>query len=176
MKIVVRSAALAIFAISAEAQEVIENKDVEQQNWNWHVQNTDIVQYHPGFDAAYSGPNSLKSGSETRESVSLDLLVGARLWRGAEFHVDGLMWQGFGLSKTLGIEGFPNGEAFRLGTEIPNVNFSRVLIRQTIGLGGEQETVEDDALQLAAERDVSRLTFTIGRMSAKDIFDNNSYA
>src|SRR5437899_4960237 len=36
--------------------------------------------------------------------------------------------------------------------------------------------VEDDQLQLAGQRDVSRVTLTLGRMSAKDIFDNNAYA
>ena len=145
-------------------------------SWNWHVQNTDIVQGHPGFFSKYSGPNSLKDGSELKETVSLDLFAGARLWRGAEAHVDGLVWQGFGISKTLGVDGFPNGEAFRLGTRIPNANFSRVFVRQTIGLGGQQEAVEDDQLQLAGKQDVSRLTLTVGRMSAKDIFDNNAYA
>ena len=93
--------------------------EAREQSWNWHAQNTDIVQGDPGFPAQYSGPNSLDSGGEVRETVSLDLFAGARLWRGAEAHVDGLMWQGFGLSKTLGVEGFPNGEAFRLGTEVP---------------------------------------------------------
>ena len=73
------------------------------------------------------------------------------------------MWQGFGLSKTLGVEGFPNGEAFRLGTEIPNVTFARLFLRQTIGLGGEQEAVEDDQLQLAGTQDMSRVTLTSGR-------------
>ena len=48
--------------------------EVQPQNWNWHVQNTDIVQGYPGFSAKYSGPNSLPSGGETRESVSLDLM------------------------------------------------------------------------------------------------------
>ena len=48
------------------------------ENWNWHVQNTDIVQYHPGFSASYSGPNSLSSASDVRETVSLDLYAGAR--------------------------------------------------------------------------------------------------
>jgi high affinity Mn2+ porin len=56
------------------------------------------------------------------------------------------------------------------------VNLPRVFIRQTIGFGGEQEAVEDDQLQLAGKQDVSRLTLTIGRMSAKDIFDKNSYS
>jgi high affinity Mn2+ porin len=153
------------------------NKSTEvQQNWNWHVQNTDIVQGNPGFAAKYSGPNSLHDGGEVRETVSLDLLAGARLWRGAEAHVDGLVWQGFGLTKTLGIEGFPNGEAFRLGTKVPNVTFARLFIRQTIGLGGEEESVEDDGLHLAGKQDVSRLTLTLGKMSAKDMFDNNAYA
>lgn len=147
-----------------------------EQSWNWHVQNTTIVQYHPGFPARYSGPNSLSSASDVEHTVSLDLLFGVRLWRDAEFHVDGLMWQGFGFDNTRGVAGFPNGEAFRLGTEVPNVNLSRVFIRQTIGLGGEQETVEDGALQLAGRRDISRITLTLGRMSAKDIFDNNAYA
>ena len=147
-----------------------------EQLWNRHVQNTDIVQYHPGFTAPYSGPNSLNPASEVKETVSLDLFLGFRLWGGAEFHVDGLMWQGFGFTDTRGVDGFPNGEAFRLGTEVPNVNFCRVFIRQTIGLGGDQERIEDDQLQLAGMRDVSRITLTVGRMSAKDIFDNNSYA
>jgi len=148
----------------------------QAQTWNFHVQNTDIVQYHPAFPASYSGPNSLDSGSEVAETVSLDLYAGVRLWRGAEARVDVLMWQGFGLSKTLGIEGFPSGEAYRLGTQVPNVVCARLFIRQTFGLGGADEPVEDDQLQLAGRQDASRLTLTLGKMSAKDIFDNNAYA
>ena len=44
--------------------------NVEAQKWNWHIQNTDIVQGDPGFPAKYSGPNSLGSGGEIRETVS----------------------------------------------------------------------------------------------------------
>lgn len=145
-------------------------------SWNWHVQNTDIAQLDPGFPAKYSGVNSLHSGGELRESVSLDLMAGIRVWRGGEAHVDGMMWQGFGLSKTLGVEGFPNGESFRLGTSVPNVNLARLFFRQTIGLGGDTEAVEDDALNLAGSRDISRITLTLGKMSAKDVFDQNAYS
>ena len=158
---------IAAVAISSESQEVMTNSADHQQTWNWHVQNTDIVQGDPGFHAKYSGPNSLDSGGEIRETVSLDLLAGVRLWRGAEAHIDGLMWQGFGLSKTRGVDGFPNGKAFRTGNNIPNVNITRLFIRQTIGFGGDQEDVEDDQLQLAGKRDVSRLTLTLGKMSVK---------
>jgi high affinity Mn2+ porin len=161
---------------SVPASALVQSTDTQPQNWNWHVQNTDIVQGYPGFPSKYSGPNSLPNGGETRETVSLDLMAGIRLWRGAEAHIDGMMWQGFGVNNTLGVEGFPNGEAFRLGTAMPNGSITRLFIRQTIGFGGEQEDVPDDQLILAGKQDVSRLTFTIGRFSAKDVFDNNAYA
>jgi len=148
----------------------------QEQRWNLHVQNTEVLQGDPAFFARYSGPNSLINTGELENTVSLDLMAGVRLWSGAEFHVDGLMWQGFGLSDTVGVAGFPNGEAFRAGTKPPNVNLCRVILRQTFGLGGEQEPVPDDPLHLAGKQDVSRITITLGRMSAKDLFDNNAYA
>ena len=83
----------------------------ESRRWNFHVQNTEIVQGDPAFPAKYSGPNSLNSKGEVQETVTLDLYAGIRLWHGAEAHVDFLMWQGFGLSQTYGIEAFPNGDA-----------------------------------------------------------------
>ncbi len=101
---------------------------------------------------------------------------GVRLWSGAEAHIDCLAWQGFGLANTLGAAGFPNGEAYRIGTADPNGAVSRLFVRQTIGLGGRQEDVPDGQLALAGRQDVSRLTFTLGRYSAADIFDVNAYA
>ena len=150
--------------------------NTQAQNWNVHGQNTDIVQGYPGFSAQYSGPNSLPTGGQTRETISLDVLAGVRLWHGAEAHIDGLMWQGFGGNNTLGVDGFPNGEAFRLGASDPNVNIPRLFIRQTIGLGGDTESIPDDAFDLASQPDISRITLTAGKFSPKDIFDNNAYA
>jgi high affinity Mn2+ porin len=170
------SAAFAASAFSAIAEDATNSPAENQQNWNFHVQNTDIVQGYPGFSSQNSGPNSLPNGGQTRETVSLDLMAGVRLWRGAEAHVDSMMWQGYGVNNALGVDGFPNGEAFRLGTGDPNGAITRLFIRQTIGLGGAQEDVPDDELTLAGKQDISRITITIGRFSAKDIFDNNAYA
>jgi len=147
-----------------------------EKSWNWHVQNTAIVQGDFGFPAKYSGPNSLNRAGEAQETVTLDLYAGVRLWRGAEAHIDFLIWQGFGLSQTFGLEGFPNGDAYKAGTQTPNATFSRLFVRQTIGLGGEQADVPDDQLTLAGKQDISRLTLTIGRFSPMDICDNNTYA
>ena len=150
--------------------------NAREQHSNWHVQNTDIVQSDPSFPALYSGPNSLNSNGEVQETVSLDLFGGARLGRALEAHMDALMWQGFGLSKTFGIESFPNGDAYKAGTMVPNFVFARLFLRQTIGLGGAQEDVPDDQLTLAGKEDVSRITLTLGRFTPKDMFDNNAYA
>ena len=145
-----RPASLALAGLSCSLLRVGAETPAElsEQPWNWHVQNTEVVQYHPGFSARYSGPNSLQNVNEVKETVSLDLFAGLRLWPGAEVHVDGLMWQGFGLSKSEGVEGFPSAEAYRLGTKVPNVTFARLFIRQSIGLGSEQETVAEGPLQL----------------------------
>src|SRR3984957_829976 len=152
------------------------SSSLQSQTWNWHVQNTDIVQGYPGFPAKYSGSNSLPSGGETRQTVSLDVMAGIRLWRGSEAHIDGLMWQGFGLGNTMGAEGFPNEETYRIGTAPPNGNIARLFLRQTIGLGGPQEEVPDDQLTLSGKQDISRLAFTFGRFAVVDIFDHNAYA
>ena len=150
--------------------------DSKPESWNWHAQNTDIYQGDPGFSAKYSGPHSLISGGEAKETISADITVGVRIWDGGELHVDGLAWQGFGLSHTLGILAFPNAESYKSGTGIPNLMFSRLFLRQTFGFGGEQEDVSDGPLTLAGKQDISRLTFTVGRMSFLDVFDHNTYA
>jgi high affinity Mn2+ porin len=153
-----------------------ETQPEAEQTWNFHMQATMTVQGYPPFSARYSGPNSLPTGGEVRETVSLDLFSGFRLWTGAELHVDLLTWQGFGLANTLGIDDFPDGEAYKVGTRLPRAALARCFIRQTIGFGGAKEDVLDDQLTLGGRQDISRLTFTIGRFNAKDIFDNNTYA
>ncbi len=150
--------------------------DAQPESWNWHAQNTDIYQGDPGFPAKYSGPHSLISGGEAKETISADLTAGVRLWTGGEVYVDGLMWQGFGLSRTVGILAFPNAESFKSGTSDPNLMVSRLILRQTFGFGGDQENVSDSPLTLAGKQDISRLTFTVGRMSFLDVFDHNTYA
>jgi high affinity Mn2+ porin len=147
-----------------------------EQTWNIHGQITETPQGNTSFPAKYSGPNSLNSKGEIQETFTADLFAGVRLWRGAELHVDGLMWQGFGLSNGHGIEAAPNGDAFKLGTKTPYFMFAHLFVRQTIGLGGKQESVPDGFFTLAGKRDVSRITITLGRFSPVDMFDNNAYA
>ena len=147
-----------------------------EENWSVHMQNTDTLQGHTKIRSPYSGTNSLNQAPQMRQMISLDLLLGLRLWSGAEMHLDGLMWQGYGMSNALGMAGFPNGEAFRKGVSVPNENITRAFIRQNFGFGSEMEDAPSGALFLKGRQHVNRLTVTLGRFSAKDIFDGNTYA
>jgi high affinity Mn2+ porin len=143
--------------------------------WNLHGQTTLIPLFQPGFGARYSGPNSLGQDAQHAGTISADVFLGAPLWHGAEFHSDFLLWQGFGLSNAFGLEASPENDAYKAGTVNPRFMFAHVFVRQTVGLGGEQEDVPDGPLTLPGKRDVSRVTITAGRMSMTDIFDNNAY-
>ncbi len=145
------------------------------EGWNFHAQTTLIASLDPGFGAKYSGPNSLGPQAERRGTVSADLYLGVPLWHGAEFHADLLMWQGFGLSNSFGLEAFPNADAYKAGSVDPRFMFSHFFVRQTCGLGGEQEDVPDGPFTLPGKRDVSRVTITAGRLNMADLFDSNTY-
>ncbi len=145
------------------------------EGWNFHAQTTIISSFQPGFGALYSGPNSLGTNRDRRGTITADLYLGVPLWDGAELHADLLMWQGFGLSNSFGLEAFPNSDAYKAGTVDPRFMLSHFFVRQTFGLGGEQEDVPDGPFTLAGKRDVSRLTLTVGRLNMAELFDYNTY-
>ncbi len=147
------------------------------EDWDAHAQLTGIAQGYPGFNSPFQGPNSLPGNAEVRETVSGTAFLGARLpWQGGEGYFNPEFNQGFGIGRTLGIDGFTNGEAAKAGFHTPKPNVARLFVRQVWGLGGAQETLVPDENQLGETVDVSRVTLTAGKMSASDIFDNNQYA
>lgn len=156
------------------------------QTYNLHAQYTLTGTGYPSFAARYTNPaysvygtrSSLPTQGQARETQSLDLYFGYRLGSTAEFHVDTLFWQGFGLNNTYGIADFPNGEAFKVGVRYPHFSLARFFVRKTIALGGDKDdrSVEDDLLTLRGKQDTNRITITLGRFNVKDIFDNNQYS
>jgi hypothetical protein len=166
--------------LPADSTSGLKDKEEEEwkllpKGWNFHAQTTLIDDFQPGFGALYSGPNSLGTARDREGTITADLFFGAPLWQGAEFHADLLMWQGFGLSNSFGLEAFPNADAYKAGSEAPRFMFSHFFIRQTIGLGGEQEDVPDGQFTLPGKRDISRLTITAGRLNMAELFDQNTY-
>jgi high affinity Mn2+ porin len=149
---------------------------IAPDNWNIHGQFTLIGQGYPAFHSPYEGAQSLTGASQFQNTTSATAFIGVCPWDGGEIYVDPELMQGFGLSDTLGVAGFPNGEAQKSNFPIGRFNIARAYVRQTFGLGGEQQEIEDGPNQLGGKQDSSRLTITAGKMSVIDFFDNNFFS
>jgi high affinity Mn2+ porin len=148
----------------------------DMNNVSIHAQSTIIGQGNAPFPAAYSGTNSLFPGYQVRETFSVTGFFGYKAVEGTEFYFNPEPFQGFGLSVTHGLAGFPNLEAQKAGFDFPHYNTARLFLRHTFGLGGEQEDLPDGPNQVGEKVDISRLTFTFGKLAIPDIFDNNAYS
>jgi high affinity Mn2+ porin len=146
------------------------------EDWSLHAQATFVGQGRLAIRSPYEGANSLQAQGEFQETITATLFVGRRLWPGAALFASPEITQGTGLSQTLGIAAFPNGEATRASTMAPEISLARLFLRQTINLGGEEETVAADPLHFAGTRQTTHLILTLGKMSAPDIFDDNRYS
>nr|WP_241671289.1 hypothetical protein [Dankookia rubra] len=61
---------------------------LEAAGWMVRGQSTFVQQFHPAFRAPYRGDNSLGAGDQGRNTLSLDVILGRRLWEGAEAIID----------------------------------------------------------------------------------------
>ena len=89
------------------------------QAWAIHGQGTVVIQGHDAFTSPYRGPQSLDPAARGDETADLTLYVGVRPLPGMEVWIDPEIDQGFGLSDTLGVAGFPSGEAYKVGARDP---------------------------------------------------------
>jgi high affinity Mn2+ porin len=141
-----------------------------------HGQATVVSQGNWKFRSPYEGPNSFLPILSYRTTATATLYLDARLWRGGEIVFNPEMAGGTGLSSTDGIAGFPNGEATRVSSIAPTPYVARLFLRQTFGLDGDQEKVEDGPNQIAGVRDIDRITVSVGKFSAEDVVDDNRYS
>jgi len=148
----------------------------ESDRWEIHGQTTYLPQGYPGFRAPYTGTNSLTPAPQAQATWSNSLFLNVRLWEGGEVYYILESLQGFGLNDTVGVAGFPSGEAQKSNFPYPHYNTSRLFLRQTFGFGGEQEELAGGPSQLPGKVDVSRLTVQAGKFAVTDIFDGNAYA
>ena len=118
------------------------------EQWAVHGQFTYVEQDTNAFSAPYAGRNSL-TPSQGRETTDATLYLGTRLWRDAEVWIAPELDQGFGLDDTVGLAGFPSGEAYKVGKNTPYLRLPRAFMRQTINSDDEREKVDADLLQLA---------------------------
>ncbi len=162
-------------AVTAPATPIAPDAMPDDQRYAVHGQATVVLQATPGFASPYAGANSL-TPRQAKETVDVTLYAGVRPWAGGELWVNPEIDQGFGLSNTLGVAGFPSAEAYKVGRSAPYTRLQRLFLRQTIDLGGAREAVAGVANQLAGSRTADRLVLTVGKFGVGDVFDTNSYA
>jgi high affinity Mn2+ porin len=148
---------------------------LETDRFAFHGQFTYLNQYDPAFRAPYGGTNSLIPNIG-RETADATLYMGVRLWQGAEAWINPEIDQGFGLSGSVGVAGFPSGEAYKVGADFPYTRLQRAFIRQTIDLGGDVQKVDSGLNQFSGSQTSDRLVLTVGKVGVVDIFDTNKYA
>jgi high affinity Mn2+ porin len=177
-----RSLAVALFTLAlcgkGRCTEPDTGEPAPPQAWNLHAQATAVAQYHPAFRSDHQGRNSLDPGRSGRETVDATLFAGIALWPGAGLYLNPEIDQGFGLSNTLGVAGFPSGEAYKVGSANPYVRLPRWFVRQTfpIGAAAPMQPQVSGANQLGGPRAADRVDLTIGKFSVVDVFDTNRYA
>jgi high affinity Mn2+ porin len=164
---------VAIAAAQSSAAQSVTAPD--EESFATHGQFTYVEQETSGFNAPYAGRNSLSPdrGAETTDAT---LYLGARLWQGAEGWINGEIDQGFGLDDTLGVAGFPSGEAYKVGKNQPYLRMPRLFARQTLNLDDSRRTIDAAANQLGGSRSDNRIVVTLGKFSVGDVFDTNQYA
>lgn len=129
-----------------------------------------------GFEAAYTGPQSLRTTPESSYTLSFTAYLGARLWEGGELYADPEAFQALPLSNLFGLAGIDNGELQKAsGVEIRAYG-ARLFLRQSVGLGGGSFEVAPGLNQLRAHYDRRRVVFTVGKISLTDLFEKNTYA
>ena len=141
-----------------------------------HGQATLVTQGNFPFRSPYTGANSLNPNARLDTTSTGTLFVAARPWSGGEIIFNPEIAGGTGIGGSMGLAGFPNGEATRIGVLEPTPYIARLLYRHTVGLGGGVQTVEDGPNQVAGQRDAKRLTWQIGKFAAPDLIGDNPYS
>ena len=152
-----------------------QNALLSDSAWNFHFQFTGIIQFNPAFHSPYEGQNSFLSKPERAYSVTSTAFLGRKLWPGASVYFNPEMAGGQGLSSTLGIAGFPNGETFRIGADETVVYVARIFLKQQINFDKEHFDTLDDGINQVKERvSTKRMTINFGKVGIADFFDQNT--
>jgi high affinity Mn2+ porin len=175
MRFIFRLIMLSVILISIDQRVIAQDPLLSDSAWNFHFQFTGIIQYNAPFHSPYTGQNSFLPNAERAYSVTSTAFLGRKLWSGASAYFNPEMAGGQGLSSTLGIAGFPNGETFRIGSDQTVVYVARIFIKQQINLDKNHfDTLEDGTNQVRERVSQKRLTINFGKFGVADFFDQNA--
>jgi len=133
MKHIILSTLLLAVTVTLFAQDTTGNK-----KFSLHYQFTAIPQHAFRFKSPYAGANSFLPGEPTRTSFTTTLFAAYKPFKNTYFVFNPEMAAGKGLSKTLGVAGFPNGEIYRVGDPKPQVFVARLYAEQRFPLSNKK--------------------------------------
>ncbi|MEA3425256.1 MAG: carbohydrate porin [Bacteroidota bacterium] len=144
------------------------------KHYSLHFQSTFIPQYHFDFPAAYTGANSLLTSEVVRASVSATIYLAYKPTHNLYLVFNPEAAGGKGLSKTLGIAGFPNGEVYRVGDPVPHPFIGRLYAEYRFPLSSRKERLTDGLNQVAETAQADYLSMLAGKFALTDFFDNST--
>ncbi len=155
--------------------------DIRSESWNLYGQFTYISNWKPSFPAPYTNSdgsiNSLVPDAEQSFTGTFTLFFGLRLWPGGEGYFVPEVISERPFSNLRGIGGaIQNFELQKTGAETPQVYHSRILLRQTIGLGGAEVVRPSAPMVLGTVVDSHRIVLTVGNFSDLDVLDRSNVA
>ena len=154
-------------------------QDSIQKKANWyslHAQETTVSQFRPAFSALYTGPHSQTTDQQWATTLTSTIFGGLKLWPQAQVFINPEIAGGAGLSSAFGIAAFTNGEAFRVGTPAPKIYLARGFFRQLIPLSEDRIWQDDGENKIAQYIPKKYISFTAGKVSIGDYFDDNTFS
>jgi len=146
------------------------------KKFSFHAQATLIPQYHFDFHSPYQGTNSLLPDEPVRTSFTGTLFMAYKPFSHTYIVFDPEVAGGKGLSKTLGIAGFPNGEIYRVGDPKPEPYIARLYVEQRFPLSRATDIVDDDINQVQEVSSKDYISILAGKFSLTDIFGNADFS
>lgn len=141
-----------------------------------HVQSTVIPQHSFNFTSPYQGANSFLPGEPTRTSFTATVFAAYKFADHSYIVFNPEIAGGKGLSKTLGVAGFPNGETYRVGDPKPKPYIGRLYIEQRFPLSGIKEQTDDDVNTVKEYNNKEYISVMAGKFSLTDFFGNTEFS
>jgi high affinity Mn2+ porin len=144
------------------------------KKFSLHFQSTVIPQYHFDFASPYQGQNSVIPSEPVHASFTGTAFAAYKFANHSYLVFNPEVAGGKGISKTLGIAGFPNGEIYRVGDPKPKPYIARLYVEQRFPLSGAKEQVDDDANQVQEYSSKEYISVLAGKFSLTDFFGNTN--
>lgn len=164
-----------IFQVTISSSCFCQLDSIKQKKWSIHFQGTSVSQVNSRFNSPYQGDNSFLPNEPIRTSFTSTLYLGYKASKHTYIVFNPEVAGGKGLSKTLGIAGFTNGETYRVGNPALQPFIARLYIEQRYPLSTVLENVEDDVNQIQKNTNRDYVSIIIGKFSIPDFFDDLPY-